>query len=67
MSFRGRQWLRRIEWRLAIEYGRAYGDHDFIWTRGIEGAWEIIQALMTTGSSPVTSHESRVTQKGGCL
>jgi len=29
VSSQGRQWLRRIEWRLAIEYGRAYGDRDF--------------------------------------
>jgi hypothetical protein len=49
VSFEGRQWLQRIEWRLAIEYGRAYGDHDFIWIRGIEKAWEIIRALSTRG------------------
>jgi hypothetical protein len=49
MSFQGRQWLRRIEWRLAIEYGRAYGDSDVVWLRGIEDAWEIIRTLHEKG------------------
>jgi hypothetical protein len=53
VSFRGRQWLQRIEWRLAIEYGRVCGDGDLVWSRGIEKAWEIIRTLQQKGRLPI--------------
>jgi hypothetical protein len=45
MTLEGRQWLFRIEWRLASDYGHACSNGDFVWASTLEAAWEIVRGL----------------------
>ena len=52
MTFQGRQWLMRIEWRLAASYGIAISESDWPWARAIESAWTIVRRLHERSASP---------------